>query len=288
MPPDGFNGLGVDETPHLVGCPIVRRINGDGVELAVTDEGDGPAVLLIHGFPDSARVWRHQIPALTNAGRRVIAPDLRGFGASGHPDDVGDYRVGRSVADLIAVLDALGVERAHVVGHDWGAAVAWALALMAPGRVERLTVMSVGHPTAYARRTVSERERSWYMLLFQFPEAEELLRRDGWKLLRAWAATHPDLDDVIADLERPGALTAALNWYRANVHPRNELEPPPPLPPVAADTLGLWSSGDAYLEERAMKESGEYVSGDWRYERIDGASHWMQLDAPDRINELLC
>jgi pimeloyl-ACP methyl ester carboxylesterase len=263
------------------------RINGDGVELAVRDEGDGPPVLLLHGFPDSSRVWRHQIPALKRAGLRAIAPDLRGFGDSGKPEDVAEYRVGRSVADVVAVLDALGLERVRVVGHDWGAGVAWALSLMAPERVERLVAMSVGHPANRARRTIADREKAWYMLLFQFPEAEELLQRNDWALLREWAASHPDLENVIADASRPGALTASLNWYRANMHPGRELEPARALPHAGVDTLGVWSSGDAYLLEHGMQGSGDFVDGRWRYERIEGASHWMQLDAPDRVNELL-
>src|SRR4051794_40190176 len=142
MPPDGFNAAGVEERPHHVACPIMRRINGDGVELAVLDEGSGPAVLLLHGFPDSSRLWRHQVPALTGAGFRVVAPDLRGFGASDKPADVDAYRVNRSVADLVAILDALELESAHVVGHDWGAGVAWAFALMAPDRLDQLVAMS--------------------------------------------------------------------------------------------------------------------------------------------------
>src|SRR4051794_2802250 len=278
----GFNGLGVEEAPHLVACPIVRRIHNDRVELAVTDAGDGRPVLLIHGFPDSARLWRHQIQALTDAGMRAVVPDLRGFGESDKPEDVSEYRVGLSVADMLAILDALDIERAHVVGHDWGAGVAWSLALMAPERVDRLAVLSVGHPAAYGARTLADREKAWYMLLFQFPEAEELLRRDDWALLREWAATHPDLEQVIEDLARPGALTAGLNWYRAGVHPRGELAPPRSLPPVQADTLGVWSDGDAFLLERGMRESGAHVAGRWRYERIAGAGHWMQLDAPER------
>jgi pimeloyl-ACP methyl ester carboxylesterase len=256
----------------------MRRINGDGVELSILDEGRGPAVLLLHGFPDSARLWRHQIPALTDAGFRVVAPDLRGFGASEKPADVRDYRIGRSVADMVAVLDTLEIERAHVVGHDFGAGVAWAMALMAPERVDRLVVLSVGHPGV--KRTLAQREKSWYMLLFQFPEAEDILRKDDWALLREWAASHPELDLDSFD------LTAGLNWYRANLHPRRELEPRP-LPPVTADTLGLWSSGDAYLLEHGMKESGAHVEGSWRYERVEDASHWMQLDQPDRVNTLL-
>jgi pimeloyl-ACP methyl ester carboxylesterase len=257
----------------------MRRIIGDGVELSVLDEGDGPAVLLLHGFPDSARLWRHQIPTLTDAGFRVVAPDLRGFGASGKPTEVSDYRIGRSVADMVAVLDALEIERAHVVGHDWGAGVAWAVALMAPQRVDRLVVMSVGHPGV--KRTLAQREKSWYMLLFQFPEAEAILRKDDWALLREWAASHPDLDLDSFD------LTAGLNWYRANLHPRRELDPPRALPPVTSDTLGLWSTGDAFLLENGVKESGAHVEGSWRYERIEDASHWMQLDQPERINALL-
>ena len=157
-------------------------MKGDGIELAVTDEGEGPPVLLLHGFPDSSELWRRQIPALTQAGLRVIAPDLRGYGESDKPQEVEPYRVTHSVADLVAILDGLGVEKVRVAGHDWGAGVAWALTLMAPQRVERLAVLSVGHPATFARRTVEQREKSWYMLLFQFPEAEEILRKDAEEL----------------------------------------------------------------------------------------------------------
>jgi pimeloyl-ACP methyl ester carboxylesterase len=257
----------------------MRRIKGDGVELSVLDEGEGPAVLLLHGFPDSAGLWRHQIPALKDAGFRVVAPDLRGFGDSDKPAEIEAYRISHSVADLTHVLDALEIETTHVVGHDWGAGVAWAFALMAPQRVDKLVAMSVGHPAV--PRTLAQREKSWYMLLFQFPEAEEILRKDDWALAKEWAASHPDLDLEHFD------LTAGLNWYRANLHPRRELEPRRSLPPVQADTLGIWSSGDAFLIEDGVKRSGDHVGGTWRYERIEGAGHWMQLDAPERVNALL-
>jgi pimeloyl-ACP methyl ester carboxylesterase len=264
----------------------MRRIPGSGVELAVRDEGAGPPVLLLHGFPDSSALWRHQIPVLTENGLRVVAPDLRGFGASEKPAEVGAYRVGRSVADMVALLDALAIDRVRVVGHDWGASVAWALASFVPDRVERLVAMSVGHPRT--PRTIEQRRLAWYVLLFQFEGvAEELLTRDGWRLAREWAASHPDLDDRIAALSEPGALRAGLGWYRANLHPARELDPPRDVPPVQVPTLGLWSDGDAYLTEAPMLRSGEHVAGPWRYERIEGASHWMQLDAPDRVNEVL-
>jgi pimeloyl-ACP methyl ester carboxylesterase len=265
------------------------RIPGDGVELEVNVDGepDGPPVLLVHGFPDSAYLWRHQIEALTDAGLRTIAPDMRGFGASDKPAAVEDYRLTHAVADLVAVLDALEIEQAKVVGHDWGAAVVWIFAALHPDRVERLVAMSVGHPAAQ-KRTIADREKAWYQLLFQFEGvAEELVQRDDWKLFREWLRGDGDLDRYIGDLSRPGALTAGLSWYRANLHPARQLEPRPQLPPVRAPTLGIWSSGDNYLNEQPMLDSADRVDATFRYERVEGASHWMQLDATDRVNALL-
>jgi pimeloyl-ACP methyl ester carboxylesterase len=265
------------------------RIHGDGVELEVNVDGDpdGPPVLLVHGFPDSAYLWRHQIEALTDAGLRTIAPDMRGFGASDKPAAVEDYRLTHAVADLVAVLDALEIEQAKVVGHDWGAAVVWIFAALHPDRVERLVAMSVGHPAAQ-KRTIADREKAWYQLLFQFEGvAEELVQRDDWKLFREWLRGDGDLDRYIEDLSRPGALAAGLGWYRANLHPGRQLEPRPQLPPVRAPTLGIWSSGDNYLNEQPMLDSADQVDATFRYERVEGASHWMQLDATDRVNALL-
>ena len=252
------------------------------------DESEGVAVLLLHGFPDSSRLWRHQVPALVDAGLRVIAPDLRGFGDSDRPEAVEEYAMRRSFADVLAVLDTLGIERAHVVGHDWGAGLAWALAAWAPARVERLVVMSVGHPNTLREPSIEQREKAWYQLLFQFAGvAEELIRRDDWKLFRQMIGGAVDRDRYVADLSRPGALTAGLNWYRANASPAQELERTRPFPPVAAPTLGIWSSGDSFLTEEGMLGSSDHVTGQWRYERIEEAGHWLQLDAPERVNELL-
>jgi pimeloyl-ACP methyl ester carboxylesterase len=263
------------------------RVEADGVGLEVLDEGSGPAVLLLHGFPDSSRLWRNQVPVLVSAGFRVVAPDLRGFGESDAPAAVEDYALPRIVADVVAVLDALEVERAHVVGHDWGAAVAWLVAAFVPDRVDRLVAMSVGHPASLRERTIEQREKAWYQLLFQFDVAEELLTRDDWRLFRDWVRGDGDMERAIADLSRPGRLTAGLNWYRANLHPQLEAEGRPPLPPIAAPTLGIWSTGDNYLTEDRMIGSAEQVTGPWRYERVEDASHWLQLDQPERVNALL-
>ena len=245
-------------------------------------------MLLIHGFPDSSRVWRNQVPVLVEAGKRVLTPDLRGFGESDKPAAVEEYAVSRSVADMIAVLDAVGVERADVVGHDWGASVAWVLAAFAPARLDRLVVMSVGHPNTFREQSIEQRERSWYQLLFQFAGvAETMLQRDDWRLLRELGRGDGDVERNLAELARPGALTAALNWYRANSAPEQELDARRPVPAVAATTMGIWSSRDNYLTEDSMLASAEHVTGAWRYERVEGASHWLQLDAADRVNELL-
>jgi pimeloyl-ACP methyl ester carboxylesterase len=264
----------------------MRRVDVNGVEIAYEVTGQGRPVVLLHGFPDSGRLWRHQVPALAGAGFQVIVPDLRGYGASGKPEAVEAYSLMMLAGDVMAVLGDLGIARAHVVGHDWGAALAWGLASLAPGTVDHLTVLSVGHPATF-RRTIRQREKSWYMLLFQFPGvAERWLTQDNWANFRNWAG-HPDADQVIADLEKTSSLTPGLNWYRANVPPETWVQPPPALPPVQAPTMGIWSTEDIALTETQMTDSAAHVAGSWRYERLAGPGHWMQLEAPDQVNALL-
>jgi pimeloyl-ACP methyl ester carboxylesterase len=259
-------------------------VDGVGIEYEVT--GSGRPVVLLHGFPDSGRLWRNQVPALAEAGFRVVVPDLRGYGRSDKPEAVESYSLRLLVGDVLAVLAELEIDRAHVVGHDWGAALAWALASLPTGSVDHLVVLSVGHPSTF-RRTLEQCEKSWYMLLFQFPGiAERWLTQDNWATFRSWVR-HPDADHVIAELEATGSLTPGLNWYRANVPPESWVEPRLQLPPVPAPTMGVWSTGDIALTETQMTDSADNVAGTWRYERLDGPGHWLQLDAPDQVNALL-
>jgi len=263
------------------------RIDNAGVGIEVADSGSGAPVVLLHGFPDSGRMWRHQVTALSGAGFRTIVPDLRGFGSSDAPEGAESYAIPFLAADVLAVLDQLGVQRAHVVGHDWGAALAWAVASLAPDRVDHLVALSVGNPQAFTRAGMEQRERSWYMLLFQFAGiAEQWLSMDDWANFREWCH-HPDHDEVVVNLARPGRLTASLNWYRANVAPEGLVGPPLELPPVAAPTMGIWSSGDRHLLEAQMAGSKDFVTGPWRYERLDGPGHWMTLEVPEEVNRLL-
>ena len=262
------------------------RVDADGVGIEYEVTGQGRPVLLLHGWPDSGRLWRHQVPLLAAAGFQVVVPDLRGYGRSGKPEEVEAYSLPVVARDVLAVLGDMKIARAHLVGHDWGATLAWWLASLAPGSVDHLVVLSVGHPVTI-RRTLQQREKSWYMLLFQFPGvAERWLTEDNWANFRSWAR-HPDADEVIAELESAGTLTPGLNWYRANVPPRSWVDPPPQLAPVQASTMGIWSTGDPALTEIQMTDSAQNVAGPWRYERLDGPGHWMQLEAPDQVNRLL-
>ena len=275
-----------------------RRLSANGLTFNLAGAGSGPPVLLLHGFPDQWRLWRHQLPALAEAGHRVIAPDLRGFGDTDKPAEVADYKMRTLVGDAVGLLDALGVERAAVVGHDWGAGLAWMLATFAPDRVSRLVAISVGHPVAFAAAGMAQKQRSWYMLWFQFPGvAERVLPEGDWAVFRRWAwdgigpGEDPDCDRQVADLSRPGALTAGLNWYRANVDPATFVASDPAarssLPPVACPTLGVWGSEDFALTEAQMTGSERFVAGPWRYQRLDGVGHWVPVHAPERLNRLL-
>jgi pimeloyl-ACP methyl ester carboxylesterase len=264
----------------------MARVDADGVGIEYEVVGEGRPVVLLHGFPDSARLWRYQVPALADAGFRVVVPDLRGYGRSGKPEQVDAYSIPVLAGDVMAMMSDAGIDRAHVVGHDWGAGLAWAMASLAPGSVDHLVVMSVGNPVTFLR-TLEQRQKSWYMLLFQFPGiAERWLTEDNWANFRAWA-DHPDADRVIAELDETGSLTPGLNYYRANVGPESWVGPPLQLPPVQAPAMGLWSTGDIALTEVQMTDSVKNMAGSWRYERLDGPGHWMQLEAPDQVNALL-
>jgi pimeloyl-ACP methyl ester carboxylesterase len=263
-------------------------VTANGLRFHVVDEGQGTPVLLLHGFPDTSALWRSQVQALVNAGYRAIAPDLRGRGQTERPERVEEYALPLIVQDVGALLDILRVTRAHIVGHDWGAAVAWGVAALLPQRVDHLVVISVGHPGTGGRPTLEQLQKGWYRLLFQFAGvAETLVQQDDWYLLRELLQGGGDSEQYIADLAQPGALTAALNWYRANLPPQRLLGSSRNFPTVQAPTLGIFGTRDLYLTEGSMVRSGDFVTGGWRYERFEGAGHWIPLEEPERLNRLL-
>jgi pimeloyl-ACP methyl ester carboxylesterase len=259
-------------------------VNGVGIEFEVT--GEGRPVVLLHGFPDSGRLWRHQVPALADAGFQVIVPDLRGYGGSDQPEEVEAYSIPFLAGDVLGILDQLGVDKAHVVGHDWGAALAWVMGSLVPDRVDHLVALSVGHPLSFRAAGLEQQEKSWYMLLFQFEGvAEQWLQRRLGQLpvvgrppRRRWCHRRPGAD---------GSLTPALKWYRANVPPEALIGPPWSSRPSRRPTMGVWGSGDFALTEAPDDGIGRLGVGSLALRAGRGVAHWMQLEAPEKVNELL-
>jgi pimeloyl-ACP methyl ester carboxylesterase len=261
--------------------------HNDEIEIHFQVHGEGPPVVLMHGFPDSGRVWHRQVPALVDAGFQVIVPDMRGYGDSSKPPEIDAYGAFALAGDVLAVLDELGLARADIVGHDWGASVAWVLGSFFPQRVDRLVALSVGHPGTFFGDSYDQLEKSWYMLLFQFPGvAERWLTENDWANFRQWAG-HPEVESTIEALESDGSLTPALNWYRANMSPETFVGPGFDFPQVTAPTLGVWGAGDRALTEGQMTRSSALVDAPWTYRQIADAGHWLQLDQPDTVNTLL-
>jgi len=258
----------------------------NGLRMHVMSAGEGPAVLLMHGFPDTHLVWRKQVGPLVNAGYRVIVPDMRGYGQTDAPGTVSAYRTRYICDDMLALLDVMGVQKARLVGHDWGALIGWLLCMRAPERFEQYVALSVGHPAAFARAGIMQRLRSSYMLWFMLPFlAEQSLSFNDFQPMRKFTKEPTQYDVWRRSLREPGRLTAALNYYRANV-PRMML-PGGKADPVSVSVMGVWSSRDAALTEEQMRDSAQFAQAGFRYERIDGADHWLQLTAADRLNALL-
>ena len=261
-----------------------RRIRVNDVELNVIVQGNGPPVLLVHGFPDDHTVWRNQIPALVNGGYRVIAIDTRGCGESEIKPRESDYVVDKLVADLLGLLDAFRIEKVRVVGHDWGALQAWFFAMQHPERVERCIALSVGHPSAYLRGGVAQKIKGYYLFFIQLRGLIEfLVTRFNWLPFRMALRYPVEFPNIRERLSRPGRLTAGFNYYRANPRlMRSRL-----FRRVEVPVVGVWSDGDRFLTENQMRDSERYCDAGFRYFRITGANHWPQLTASAKLNALL-
>lgn len=247
----------------------------------------GRPVLLLHGFPQTRRVWRRQIAALAADGYRVVAPDQRGYSPGARPERPEDYRMGALVEDVVALTEELGWDSFDLVGHDWGGAVAWWTADAHPGRVRTLSVVSTPHPGALAtvlRTDPDQRARSEYMRDWrETPATEERMLADDAKGLRAAFAGKVPPDSVeayVRHLSRPGALTAALNWYRAG-------RPDGPIGVIGVPTLYVWSTEDTAFGPAAARKTAKWVDGPYRFESLQGVSHWVPEEAPDTLNRLL-
>jgi pimeloyl-ACP methyl ester carboxylesterase len=260
----------------------------------VIDAGpaDGPVVVLLHGFPEQNTMWQPIITRLTAQGYRCLAPRQRGYSPGARPARRRDYRISELAQDVRTLIDASGAERVHLVGHDWGAGVAWGVAQQFPDRLLTLTAMSVPHPGAFAKALVTSRQAvaSWYMYFFQLPRVPEwlLMRRRGAFTLSTLAKSRAQHAPALAESEaeamaEPGALTAALNWYRAI--PLSN--PKVTTTKVTVPTMYVWSDGDIALPERGARLCGDYVLGEYRFEVMKGVSHWIVDEQPDAMADLL-
>ncbi|MGY1745123.1 alpha/beta fold hydrolase [Blastococcus sp. SYSU D00695] len=263
----------------------------EGMEFDVRDAGpaDGEPVVLLHGFPQDGTAYDRLAPVLHGAGLRTLTPDQRGCSPGARPAGRADYRLRQTAQDVLALLDAAGLDSAHVVGHDWGGVVGWALGAWYPERVRSLTALSVPHPAAMAKALVSSDQalRSSYMALFQLPVVPErlLLARDGAALraaLRRGGLPDDAVDRYVRRMREPGALTAALNWYRAL-----PLGARDPVGRVPVPTLHVWSTGDAFLGRAATEATRQYVTGPYRLVVLEGVPHWVPELAAERTGELV-
>jgi pimeloyl-ACP methyl ester carboxylesterase len=273
------------------GCTVssveTLTAENDGVRLRVHLYGSGPTTLLLHGWPDTSALWDDVVPELVRAGQRVAVPDLRGCGQSDKPTDVARYKTHHLIDDVASIIGVLGDERVTLVGHDWGANLAWAVAAYRPELVERLGVVSVGHPTAFRLAGLEQQVKSWYTLLFYIEGlGEAFLRKNDYEVMRRWLG-HPRANDVIRELERDGQMTTHLLWYRANLAPDAFIVDPPTLAPIEMPVLGLWSSGDVALGERQMTDSAAYCTNGFTYVRFEGQGHWLPLEAPRELSHEL-
>ncbi len=269
--------------------------NGD-IRLHAVAAGplDGPMVILLHGFPEFWYGWHKQIGALADAGFRVIAPDQRGYNTSSKPRGIRSYKVSQVTSDVIAILDQLGKDRVHVVGHDWGALIAWSLAIQHPNRLRRLAILNVHHPRVLQhtiRTNPRQLLKSWYALFFQIPWLPEILISAngfwlGKQLLilssRPGTFTAENLTRYAKAWSQPGAMTAMVNWYRAFFW----YAPKFANPQVRTPTRILWGKKDVALLPQGAQESLRYCAeGELTY--FPEASHWLQHEEPQRVNELL-
>jgi pimeloyl-ACP methyl ester carboxylesterase len=276
-----------------------RTVEANGFEFHVLEEGSGDRLALcLHGFPELGFSWRHQLPVLAELGYRAWAPDLRGYGATRpRPTRRRDYMTALLVDDVAALIDAADASEVVLIGHDWGAALAWQFAIEQVRPLDRLVIMNVPHPARFLRqiRTFRQLRKSWYMFFFQLPRLPEwALGRNGAEAVgKAFTdmAVHPERfdDETIATYRRaasePGALRAMINWYRAlpfGLRDARQAE----YPTIETPTLMVWGEQDTALGKELAAGTDAYVA-DLTLRYLPDASHWVQQDQPDVVNSML-
>ncbi len=266
-------------------------------EIDVAGPEDGPLVLFLHGFPQSKYAWRHELPALAARGYRAAAPNQRGYSPGARPSGIADYGVKHLVDDVFAFADSLGAERFHLVGHDWGGAVAWLAAARGPGRLLSLTSLSRPHPDAFARalaETDDQPHRSRHHKAFLNPETEALFLANGARQFRETLASHncpaADIDQYLQTLGTEAALGAAVNWYRAaggNLTAKKDGVTGPGLGSITVPTLYIWGDEDNSVGADAARWTADFVTAPYTFHRLDGVGHFITDQQPGAVTEPL-
>lgn len=263
------------------------RFERDGLVFDVHDTGSGDAgtIVALHGFPQTAAMWDGVRPMVEAAGFRVVAPDQRGYSPGARPPGIRPYTQRELAADAVALIETLDVGPVHLVGHDWGGAVAWAVASRRPELLHSLTVLSTPHPAAYREGLLAgQAVKSWYFLAMQVPWAPEaLLRRDGFIAanLRSSGLDSRGITQAEEQFAAPGGATAAVNWYRALRYG------PPAAGPITVPTLYVWGRRDRFLAESAATRTAGHVTAPYRFVAVEGATHWLADERPGQIADLL-
>jgi pimeloyl-ACP methyl ester carboxylesterase len=270
---------------------VRRMVDANGLHFEVEDIGEGDHLaLLLHGFPEHLLSWREQTPVLEGLGYRVWAVNQRGYGKTSRPAGVAAYALRHLIADVAALFDASGAKRLTLIGHDWGAMVAWCFAIARARPIERLVIMNVPHPLCFraALKHWRQRTKSWYIAFFQIPGLPErmLAANGGASVRRMFTGLRrpPEVIDIYArQIAEPGAASAMLNWYRA----ARRRDGMPSLDAIIeVPTLVIWGENDVALDVICLEGTERYVRN-LRLARLPGVSHWVQQDAPDQVNALL-
>jgi pimeloyl-ACP methyl ester carboxylesterase len=265
------------------------------VRLHYVEAGEGPVVLLLHGFPEYWYGWRRQIEPIAAAGFRVVAPDMRGYNLSSCPEDVDAYDTPKLADDVRDLIHERGADSALLVGHDWGGTAAWFTAMNHPDVVDRLAILNAAHPRKLSQglHHPGQLRRSWYFFFFALPGLpESVVHANDWHFFRHFLSdaqpeyTPEEIEQYVAAWSQPGAATGMINYYRSSVRTKPKVAESR-LQPIKTPTLVIWGQGDQYLEEDLAEPEHDDVPNLDRVERIPGASHWVHHDAHEEVNRLL-
>lgn len=272
---------------------IQIEASGFVFDARVAGPEDGEPVLLLHGFPSTSWEWKDQLRALGEAGYRAVAPNQRGYSPGARPEAVEAYAISNLIVDVLNIADALGFDRFHLVGHDWGAGVAWGLGVAAPDRLLTLNPISVPHPDAFqaelADPTSCQYEASSYFDTFVQPGFEDVLVGNDNGLFRSIFEGVPaeDVEVHVQAIGNSDAMRAGLNWYRANITGRSSGLTPNPVGPIRVKTMFIWSDEDFALCREGAEATGDYIDAPYRFEVIEGANHWVPEVAGPEVSALL-